>query len=105
MLFTQTVIVFDGGVGEQIAFVSQKIKESREKNQRVLLLATALSSEKGIKQIEEFNKDWNEPVYLLSPELKKRFDLQATPTIVTGDNKEKVFIVREFFISRASVQK
>lgn len=62
----------------------------------MVLLAAALSSEKGIKQIEEFNKDGNEPVYLLTPELKKRFDLQATPSIVTGDNKEKVFVVRGF---------
>ena len=41
------------------------------------------------------NESWREPVYLLTPELKERFQIRATPTVVRADNKKKVFKVEE----------
>ena len=95
MPFTHTVVVFNAAQPKQLEAVEQIVREAREKNTPVMLLATEFKSSKALEQIQDLNRNWKESVFLLTPELKERFQIRATPTVVRADNERKVFYVRE----------
>lgn len=95
MPFTHTVIVFDASQPKQIEAVTDILKEEREQNRSVLLLASSFKSDAPAEQITELNNRWEQPVYLLTLELKERFQIRATLSVVRADNRNKVFSVNE----------
>lgn len=98
MPFTRTMIVFNGSQPKQVQAVEKLVAKEKEQNRRVLLIATEFAS-KPMEQIESINNNWKEPVYLLTPEIKERFDIRATPSVVRADNKRKVFKIEEIAVN------
>lgn len=95
MPFTKTVIVFNASMPKEVETVGKLIKEEQSQNRDVLLLVTEFKSSGAFEQIKSMNDSWREPVYLLTPELKERFQIRATPTMVRADNEKKIFRVKE----------
>lgn len=95
MPFTKTVIVFNASIPKEVEAVAKLVKEEQSQNRNVLLLVTEFKSSGAFEQIKSMNDSWREPVYLLTPELKERFQIRATPTVVRADNKKKIFNVQE----------
>lgn len=95
MPFTKTVIVFKASMPKEVEAVAKLVKEEQSQNRNVLLLVTEFKSSGAFEQIKSMNESWREPVYLLTPELKERFQIRATPTVVRADNKKKIFNVKE----------
>lgn len=95
MPFTKTVIVFNASMPKEVEAVAKLVNEEQSQNRNVLLLVTEFKSSGAFEQIKSMNESWREPVYLLTPELKERFQIRATPTVVRADNKKRVFKVEE----------
>lgn len=95
MPFTKTVIVFNASMPKEVETVAKLVKEEQSQNRNVLLLVTEFKSSRASEQIKSMNETLREPVYLLTPELKERFQIRTTPTVVRGDNERKVFKVQE----------
>lgn len=95
MPFTKTVIVFNASMPKEVEAVAKLVKEEQSQNRNVLLLVTEFKSSGAFEQIKSMNESWREPIYLLTPELKERFQIRVTPTVVRGDNERKVFKVQE----------
>lgn len=93
MPFTRTVIIFNASMPKEVEAVAKLVKEEQSQNRNVLLLVTEFKSSGAFEQIKSMNESWREPVYLLTPELKKRFDIRATPTVIKADNNKKVFLL------------
>lgn len=102
MPFSKTVIVFNASMPKEVEAVAKLVKEEQSQNRNVLLLVTEFKSSGAFEQIKSMNESWREPVYLLTPELKKRFDVRATPTVIKADNNKKVFLVKEIDLISAS---
>lgn len=102
MPFTKTVIVFNASMPKEVEAVAKLVNEEQSQNRNVLLLVTEFKSSGAFEQIKSMNESWREPVYLLTPELKKRFDIRATPTVIKADNNKKVFLVKEIDLISAS---
>lgn len=101
MPFTQTVIVFNASMPKEVEAVAKLVKEEQSQNRNVLLLVTEFKSSGAYEQIKSMNDSWREPVYLLTPELKERFQIRATPTVVRADNEKKIFRVKEINLTTA----
>lgn len=105
MPFTKTVIVFNASIPKEVEAVAKLVKEEQSQNRNVLLLVTEFKSSGAFEQIKSMNESWREPVYLLTPELKERFQIRATPTVVRADNKKKIFNVKEISLLVEKVEK
>lgn len=101
MPFTKTVIVFNASMPKEVEAVGKLVKEEQSQNRNVLLLVTEFKSLGAFEQIKSMNESWREPIYLLTPELKERFQIRVTPTVVRGDNERKIFRVKEIDLTTA----
>lgn len=101
MPFTKTVIVFNASMPKEVEAVAKLVKEEQSQNRNVLLLVTEFKSSGAYEQIKSMNDSWREPVYLLTPELKERFQIRATLTVVRADNEKKIFRVKEINLTTA----
>lgn len=101
MPFTKTVIVFNASMPKEVEAVGKLVKEEQSQNRNVLLLVTEFKSSGAFEQIKSMNESWREPIYLLTPELKERFQIRVTPTVVRGDNERKIFRVKEIDLTTA----
>lgn len=99
--FTKTVIVFNASMPKEVEAVAKLVKEEQSQNRNVLLLVTEFKSSGAFEQIKSMNESWREPVYLLTPELRERFQIRVTPTVVRGDNERKIFRVKEIDLTTA----
>ncbi|MCE9933770.1 TrbC family F-type conjugative pilus assembly protein [Aeromonas salmonicida] len=93
--FTQAIVIFDPQDKKQIALLSKELPKIRLEPgvKRVTFIATALDKEKGWDSYKSVSDLIDAPVYLLTPDLISRFELEYTPTIITAKNR--MFIVRE----------
>ncbi|WP_429185543.1 TrbC family F-type conjugative pilus assembly protein [Aeromonas veronii] len=93
--FTQAVVVFDPQDKKQMALLSKELPKIRQETgvQKVTFIATALDKEKGWDSYKSVSDQFDAPVYLLTPDLISRFELEHTPTVITA--KHRKFIVRE----------
>lgn len=88
-------MIFDPQDKKQIALLSKELPKIRLEPgvKRVTFIATALDKEKGWDSYKSVSDLIDAPVYLLTPDLISRFELEYTPTIITAKNR--MFIVRE----------
>ena len=93
--FTQAVVVFDPQDKKQIALLAKALPKIRQEPgvQRITFIATALDKDKGWDSYKSVSDQIDSPVYLLTPDLISRFELEHTPTVITAKNR--MFIVRE----------
>jgi conjugal transfer pilus assembly protein TraW len=80
MAFGLCLIVFDATQKAQLDAVKQL--PCRDKNARVLYLATQLSREEGWEGLKNLETTLDAPVYLLTPDVRQRFQLQHVPAVV-----------------------
>ena len=93
---TLALIVFNPLVESELKVVEAELPKLKKKHPEVMLLATDMvKDETGWDAYTRLTDRLDSHVYLLTPEVRERFLLRATPSVVTGDNERKLFVVRE----------
>lgn len=91
LAFGLCLIVFDATQPAQLDTVRQL--PCRDQNARVLYLATQLSRENGWEGLKSLETMLDVPVYLLTPDVRQRFQLQHVPAVVEQSGNR--IVVRE----------
>lgn len=100
--FTLALVVFNPLVESEVRTVEAELPKLRAEHPQVMLLATDMvKDETGWDAYVKLTDRLDSHVFLLTPEVRERFELRATPSIVTGDNDQKVFMVKEIAPSQA----
>lgn len=91
MRFGLCLVVFDATETAQVQWVRQL--SCRDKKARVMYLATSVSRQDGWDGLKALETSLNSSVYLLTPDVRSRFQLQHVPSLVeqTGNR----LVVRE----------
>ncbi|WP_236994121.1 TrbC family F-type conjugative pilus assembly protein [Methylomicrobium sp. RS1] len=97
MAFGLCLIVFDATQPAQLDTVKQLA--CRNKNARVLYLATQLSRQDGWEGLKNLETTLDAPVYLLTPDVRQRFQLQQVPAVVEQSGNR--IVVRERKVLRS----
>lgn len=93
---TLALIVFNPLVESELRVVEAELPKLKREHPEVMLLATDMvKDETGWDAYVRLTDRLDSHVYLLTPEVRERFLLRATPSVVTGDNERKLFVVRE----------
>lgn len=93
---TLALIVFNPLVESELKVVEEELPRLKKEHPEVMLLATDMvKDETGWDAYTRLTDRLDSHVYLLTPEVRERFLLRATPSVVTGDNERKLFVVRE----------
>lgn len=109
--FTSVLVVFNPTREEEMAAVLAKVARLREKGYgKFIYMATALDRSSAYDD-KDMGPGWghyeavcdrlDSHVYLLTPEVKERWDIRVTPTFVTADNAAKRFLIEEVAPERA----
>jgi conjugal transfer pilus assembly protein TraW len=98
--FTQRLVVFDATSPAQVEFALRLGREAAPL--RVTYIATRLDRESGWEGLGKIETTLNAPVYLLTPDLRDRFQLERSPCMVEA--KGKAFAVKEFKVKAESGQ-
>ena len=89
--FHQKIIVFDATRVSQIQAIESELK--KEPTRRVTLIATGIDRTLGWKGYESLQQRLGSRVFLLTPDIRKRFKLSVTPSMVEA--KDQRFLIRE----------
>lgn len=98
--FNTALIIFNPLRAEEVALVQDKLKTLGKLEKRVQLLVTQMDRQKGWDAYTEITELFDEPIFLLTPEVKARFEIEVTPSLVTADNKAHVFVIEELANSK-----
>lgn len=94
--FTLALFVFNPLVEAELKIVEAELPALKRSHPNVMLIATDMvKDETGWDAYVRLTDRLESHVFLLTPEVRERFALRATPSIVTGDNEKKVFVIRE----------
>ncbi len=94
--FTLALVVFNPLVESEVKIALAQAAALKERHPQVMLLATDMvRDETGWDAYKRLTDRFESHVFLLTPEVRERFALRATPSVVTGDNERKLFVVRE----------
>lgn len=99
LAFGLCLIIFDATEQTQVDTVRQL--SCRDKNARVLYLATQLSRQGGWDGLKTLENSLKAPVYLLTPDVRQRFQLQQVPALVEQSGNRVV--VRERKVAMPAV--
>jgi conjugal transfer pilus assembly protein TraW len=91
MVFGLCLLVFDGTDHAQTEMV--KSLSCQDKKARVMYLATQLPRQNGWEALKTIETSLNAPVYLLTPDVRQRFQLQNVPSLVEQSGNR--IVVRE----------
>lgn len=94
--FHQRLIVFNPQSERQIGKVQELLQ--RDPSRRNTLIATEMDRLGGWQAFESLQKALGSRVFLLTPEIRKRFRLKATPSII--ESEEKRFRIHEIGMER-----
>ncbi|MEK9497179.1 TrbC family F-type conjugative pilus assembly protein [Photorhabdus sp. P32] len=94
--FTQAVVVFDPLDKKQMKVLNNALLTIKQEPgiHRIIYIATQFDKGKGWDSYKEVTDLFDAPVYLLTPDIISRFELEFTPSIITARNKK--FVIREF---------
>lgn len=93
--FTLRLVVFDASDPAQVA-LARTLGEAP--GARALYLATRFERERGWDGYTSVEDTLDEPVYLLTPDVRERFALERVPATVEAE--DRAFVVREFVSGR-----
>ncbi len=93
--FNTALVIFNPLRAEEVALVQDKLKTLRSLEKRIQLLVTQMDRKRGWDAYTEITERFDEPIFLLTPEVKARFEIEVTPSLVTADNKSYVFVIEE----------
>lgn len=91
--FTQKMVIFDATDQRQMDFV-KSIK--KDKYQKTTYITTKVKSEQKFDAVKNVETELGYSVYLLNSDLINSFNLKKIPSVVTANNKDKVFIINEY---------
>jgi conjugal transfer pilus assembly protein TraW len=95
--FGQKLIVFNGTRPEELAVVERELKA--ESSKRVTLIVSEMDRASGWRGFQNLQQQLGSRLFLLTPDLKKRFKLEATPSVIEA--KDQQFRVREIGMGRS----
>lgn len=94
--FTMTLLVFDPLSDDEMQRVKRFLSRNRMAGKQApVLIATRIDKEKGWDSYKLLTDLFDQHVFVLNDEVRRTFDLQATPSVVRGDNEAHVFLVEE----------
>ncbi|WP_156829836.1 TrbC family F-type conjugative pilus assembly protein [Methylovulum miyakonense] len=102
LAFGLCLIIFDATEQTQIAIARQL--SCRDKNARVLYLVTQLSRQDGWDGLKTLENSLQSPVYLLTPDVRQRFQLQQVPALVEQSGNRVVVRERKVAMPAANHQ-
>ena len=89
--FHQKLIIFNPTRVGQVTAVQKELKQAPK--QLTLLIATEIDRSGGWKTFQELQQKVGTRVYLLTPDIRKRFKLETVPTVVEAEGRQ--FRMRE----------
>lgn len=102
LAFGLCLIIFDATEQTQVDTVRQL--SCRDKNARVLYLATQLSRQDGWEVLKTLENSLQAPVYLLTPDVRQRFQLHLVPALVEQSGNRVVVRERKLAMPAATHQ-
>jgi conjugal transfer pilus assembly protein TraW len=97
MPFGLCLMVFDATVPSQVELIQHQ--SCQDQKARVLYLASALPRQDGWDGLKRLETAIHAPVYLLTPDVRRRFQLQQVPAIVEQDGNHLVVHERKLLAS------
>ena len=99
--FTQAVIIFDPLDKKQMELLTKLVPKVKQERgvQRVTYIATRFERDNGWDSYKHVTDTVDAPVYLLTPDVANRFQVEYTPTVITAQGNK--FLVREFDVKGA----
>ncbi|WNB74065.1 TrbC family F-type conjugative pilus assembly protein [Methylomonas koyamae] len=91
MPFGLCLMVFDATVSAQVELIQHQ--SCQDKQARVMYLATSLPRQSGWESLQGLETALQAPVYLLTPDVRSRFQLHRVPSIV--EQSDHHILVRE----------
>lgn len=95
--FTQRMLIIDPSVPEQVALARDQI-QAFGNTQAVTLILTSVNVNSGWDDFERIQGAVGAPAYMLKSDVKERFAIEKTPSIVTADNQS--FFIKEISVGR-----
>ena len=86
--FTQTVVVFDPQDKVQRQWLRQRLPVLKQESPRVTLIVTQFQREDGWDFYQTLTEELKAPVFLLTPDVKRRFQLTAVPSVIRVRGKQ-----------------
>ncbi len=97
MPFGLCLMVFDATVPAQVELIQHQ--SCHDKQARVMYLATSLPRQSGWDSLQRLETALQAPVYLLTPDVRSRFQLQQVPAIVEQVGNQLVVRERKLPVS------
>jgi conjugal transfer pilus assembly protein TraW len=93
--FTQALVVFDPLDHRQMKLLDEALPGLRDQPgvKRLTFIATQFDPAEGWDNYKSVTDHFEAPVYLLTPDLIERFELEFTPSVITSDGEN--FVIRE----------
>lgn len=91
MPFNMRLIVLNPNIEDEVNWLAHL--DQAPEGVRDIIMFTEADRERAWKQIEELSEKVKRPIYQLTPDVRKRFSIKMTPSVVTAD--EAFFIVHE----------
>jgi len=93
--FTQAVVVYDPLDKKQVELVKAEVPALLQQPgvNRITYIGTQFDKEDGWKSYKDVTDVFNQPVYLLTPDIRSRFELEYTPSIITAAGRK--FVIKE----------
>jgi len=99
--FTQAVIIFDPLDKKQMQLLAELVPKVQQERgvQRITYIATQFERDSGWDSYKHVTDTVDAPVYLLTPDVVNRFQVEYTPSVITAQGNN--FLVREFDVKEA----
>ena len=94
--FTQAIIIFDPLDKKQMELLTKLVPKVQQERgvQRITYIATQFERDSGWDSYKHVTDTVDAPVYLLTPDIVSRFQVEYTPTVITAQGNN--FLIREF---------
>jgi conjugal transfer pilus assembly protein TraW len=102
MPFSLCLKVFDATVPAQVELIQHQ--SCQDKQARVMYLATSLPRQSGWDSLQRLETALQAPVYLLTPDVRSRFQLQHVPAIVEQSGNRLLVRERKLPVSTAGAK-
>jgi conjugal transfer pilus assembly protein TraW len=100
MPFISRLIIFNAQNNNEVNYVDKYI-HSQPDTVNIVVITTRLDPQNGWDQKAEIEARFQRPIYLLTPDIKQRFGLRATPSIVNAD--DKYFYISEIDVNSQNI--
>lgn len=99
--FTQVDYHFDPLDKKQMQLLAELVPKVQQERgvQRITYIATQFERDSGWDSYKHVTDTVDAPVYLLTPDVVNRFQVEYTPTVITAQGNN--FLVREFDVKEA----